>query len=239
MKALCQMIHEVDPEIPSTPAPGTTFRTGTIRSTSGASATTARAGRQDGPVARGGKRIWFTTDGQMCTDTPYCAIERLLPHYCFQFGAEAYEFWGVSWLTYNPFQFGWHAYIHQSSEPGRSYLDPLPERRRIPVVSRRGGRPSGHRQFGPVRTSPRRRRGLRVPASAAAVGRCRRPRRPGRAEGEQALAAAAALVAIPNAGGRYSTEILPDPERLYQVRQALAAAIETLSQSERPPTAGP
>jgi hypothetical protein len=122
MKALCQMIHEVDPEIPIY------------------SSTWHHVPDWDGsldvwgighdgrvPVAKmqqlleDGKRIWFTTDGQMCTDTPYCAIERLLPHYCFQYGAEAYEFWGVSWLTYNPFEFGWHAYIHQSSEPGRSY----------------------------------------------------------------------------------------------------------------------
>ena len=42
----------------------------------------------------------------------------------------------------------------------------------------------------------------------------------------QALAAAAELVEIPNAGGRYSSRILPDPERLFQVREQLAEAIE-------------
>ena len=68
-----------------------------------------------------GDRIWFTTDGQMCTDTPYCAVERLLPHYCFQYGAEAYEFWGVGWLTYDPYEYGWHSYINQSSAPGVHY----------------------------------------------------------------------------------------------------------------------
>ncbi len=57
----------------------------------------------------------------MCTDTPYCAVERLLPHYCFKYGAEAYEFWGVAWHTYDPYRFGWHAFIYQSSEPGESY----------------------------------------------------------------------------------------------------------------------
>ena len=68
-----------------------------------------------------GDRVWFTTDGQMCTDTPYCGVERLLPHYCFQYDVEAYEFWGVNWLTYDPYEYGWHSYIHQSDTPGKSY----------------------------------------------------------------------------------------------------------------------
>ena len=47
-----------------------------------------------------GDEIWFTTDGQMATDTPYCAIERLYPYYCWKYGVSGYEFWGVSWWTY-------------------------------------------------------------------------------------------------------------------------------------------
>ena len=69
-------------------------------------------------IRDGGAKIWFTTDGQQCLDTPYCAVERLLPHYCFKYRADAYEFWGVSWHTYDPYRWGWHSYIHQSSEPG-------------------------------------------------------------------------------------------------------------------------
>jgi hypothetical protein len=122
MKALCGMIHEVDPAIPiysSTwghlPDWDDSLDVWGI----------GHYGRvpvdEMNAIRRSGSRIWFTTDGQMCTDTPYLAVERLLPHYCFQYGAEAYEFWGVSWLTYNPYQFGWHAYIHQSSEPGKYY----------------------------------------------------------------------------------------------------------------------
>ncbi len=56
----------------------------------------------------------------MCTvTTPYCAWSGCC-HYCFKYGAAAYEFWGPSWLTYDPYQYGWHSYIRQSSEPGRS-----------------------------------------------------------------------------------------------------------------------
>ena len=46
---------------------------------------------------------------------------------------------------------------------------------------------------------------------------------------EQALAEAAELVAIPNAGGLRSSEILPDPEAVYRVRDSLAGAIERLT----------
>lgn len=61
-----------------------------------------------------GDTIWFTTDGHMCIDTPYLAIERLLPHLCWKYGVECYEFWGINWYTHNPWERGWHKYIFQS-----------------------------------------------------------------------------------------------------------------------------
>ena len=45
---------------------------------------------------------------------------------------------------------------------------------------------------------------------------------------EEALEHAAALAIIPNAGGRYSSQILPNPAAVYQVRQEVAEAIESL-----------
>ena len=77
--------------------------------------------------AAAGKHVWFTTDGQMCLDTPYCAVERMLPHYCAAFHAEAYEFWGSTWLTYDPWKFGWHSYIPQSDTPGKHYFVRYPD----------------------------------------------------------------------------------------------------------------
>ena len=122
MQALCDMIHEVDPEIPIY------------------SSTWHHVPQWDGyidvwgighygvvptdlmeEIKEGGARLYFTTDGQMCTDTPYCAVERLLPHYCFKYGVEAYEFWGVSWWTYDPWERGWHQYIRQSDEGKEFY----------------------------------------------------------------------------------------------------------------------
>jgi hypothetical protein len=46
---------------------------------------------------------------------------------------------------------------------------------------------------------------------------------------KKALAEARSLVTIPNAGGRYSTKILPDPDALLAVREAVARAIEGLA----------
>ena len=55
----------------------------------------------------------------MLIDTPYCAVEPLLPHYCFKYDVEAYEFWGIRWMTYDPHRFGWHAYIPFTDQPGQ------------------------------------------------------------------------------------------------------------------------
>jgi hypothetical protein len=47
--------------------------------------------------------------------------------------------------------------------------------------------------------------------------------------GEQALAEAAGLVVSPCEIGRYSTRILPDPDRVFVIREAVARAIEEMS----------
>lgn len=229
MKALCEMIHEVDPAIPVY------------------CSTWHHQPEWDGhlnvwgvghygivPVEKlnqlqqGGARIWWTTDGQMCTDTPYCAVERLLPHYCFKYGAEAYEFWGIDWLTYDPYEFGWHAYIHQSGQPGESFYVRYPNGDGFLAYP---GAPIGHP--GPV-TSVRleqAREGCEdyeylylLRAGIAATKTAGRDA----TAAAQALAAAQELVAIPNAGGRYSTRILPDPDAVLAVKERVAAALEAL-----------
>jgi hypothetical protein len=46
---------------------------------------------------------------------------------------------------------------------------------------------------------------------------------------DEALAQAQQLVSIPNAGGRYSTQVLPDPDQVFVTRARVAEAIESLS----------
>lgn len=190
--------------------------------------------RQMADILADGKRIWFTTDGQMCTDTPFCAVERLLPHYCFHHGAEAYEFWGISWLTHDPWRFGWHRFIHQSSSPGDSFwvrypngdgflaypgahvgaAGPVPS---IRLAQAREGVEDGEYLF------------LLKSLLARVVtddknGTADRAVRMGR----NVLAAAARLAEIPNAGGRYSTRILQDPDKVFEWRKQMARAIAAL-----------
>ncbi|MCR4410964.1 MAG: DUF4091 domain-containing protein, partial [Thermoguttaceae bacterium] len=231
MKALCRMIHEVDPKIPIY------------------CSTWKHVPEWDGfldvwgighygivspermaALRAGGARIWFTTDGQMCTDTPYCAVERLLPHYCFKYGAQAYEFWGVSWYTYDPFRYGWHAYIHQSDQPGKSYWVRYPNGDGYLLYP---GGLIGHP--GPVSS-------IRLEQAREGVedyeylyllrDRMARAKAAGKdvAQAERAMARAAALVTIPNPGGRYSSRILPEPAALDAARRAVAEAIERLAE---------
>jgi hypothetical protein len=229
MRALCDMIDDVDPEIPVY------------------SSTWKHVPKWDGyldvwgighdgrvtaekmeQLQAAGDRIWFTTDGQMCTDTPYVAVERLLPHYCFKYGAEAYEFWGVGWLTYDPFRFGWHSFIHQSSEPGKSYWIRYPNGDGFLLYP---GKPVGHEGAMSSVRFEQAREGVEdyeyLYLLQQLIGKAK-------ADGkdvtgaEQALNKARDLVDIPNAGGYYSTKILPDPDRLYAVRRDLATAIESL-----------
>ncbi|NPV45954.1 MAG: DUF4091 domain-containing protein [Armatimonadetes bacterium] len=229
MQALCDMIHEVDPAIPiycSTwhhqPAWDGYLNVWGIGHYGIVPEEKIRELRQ------GGARVWWTTDGQMCTDTPYCAIERLLPHYCFKYGAEAYEFWGIDWLTYDPYQYGWHSYIRQAGEPGQYSWVRYPNGDGFLAYP---GKPIGYP--GPVSS-------IRLEQAREGVEdyeylyllqeRIAEARAAGRdtAAAERALDQAQDLVSMPSPVGRYSTHILPDPDALFRVRRAVAEAIEAL-----------
>lgn len=122
MKAICDMIHEVDPKIPVYCSTWVfvpewlgyldVWGVGHYGLVGEAELAKIRAA---------GGRIWWTTDGQMCLDAPYNAVERLLPYTCVARGAEAYEFWGATWHTCNPFDSASHLYISQSDQPGVRY----------------------------------------------------------------------------------------------------------------------
>ena len=216
MIALCRMIHEVDPAIriySSTwrhcPAWNDSLDVWGVAHYGGFPVPEMKA------RAEAGKHIWFTTDGQMCLDTPFCAVERLLPHYCAAFRAEAYEFWGATWLTYDPWKFGWHAYIPQSDTPGKHYFVRYPDGDGYLMYP---GVPGAFK--GPVTS-------VRLEAARDGVedfSYLKALQRLAAGEGERAVRAGAllkdfaALVTIPNAGGRYSTRILSEPEKVGALR---------------------
>jgi hypothetical protein len=229
MKALCAMIRAVDPKLPiycSTwhhqPAWDGSLTLWGIGHYGVVPVETMDHIRQTGA------RMWFTTDGQMCTDTPYCGVERLLPRYCFKYGVDAYEFWGCTWLTYDPYQYGWHSFIYQSGEPGKFSWVRYPNGDGFLAYP---GSLIGYN--GPVSSVrlEQAREGVedyeylyllrqRITAAKAAGHDV--------TAAQHALDEALDLVQIPNAGGRYSTRILPDPDRLPVLKESVARAIESL-----------
>ncbi len=231
MKALCDMIHEVDPAIPiysSTwhhqPEWDGKLNVWGIGHYGVVSVETMQTIRDSGA------RIWWTTDGQMCTDTPHCAIERLLPHYAFKYGAEGYEFWGIDWLTYDPYRFGWHGFLPHDFGPGqeRPYV-------RYPNGDGFLVYPPGPRKLREAVTSIRLEQAREGVEDYEYLSLLRslveEAKRTGRSvdEGEAALRQADALVSSPCEIGRYSTRILPDPDRVVQVKAAMGQAIERLT----------
>jgi len=228
MKALCCMIHEVDPKIRIY---SSTWRH--CPEWNGSLDIWGVGHYGCFPVSEmqarkaAGEHIWFTTDGQMCTDTPFCAVERLLPHYCFKYGVDAYEFWGVSWFTYDPWTFGWHSYIHQSSTPGEYYYVRYPNGDGYLLYP---GAPIGVE--GAVTT-------VRLEAARDGVEDYDYLKllkaladKTGDKEATRILADFGALLDIPNAGGRYSSKILPDPSKLTALRLQAGAALERLSRKQ-------
>ncbi|MBN2449167.1 MAG: DUF4091 domain-containing protein, partial [Lentisphaeria bacterium] len=166
-----------------------------------------------------GDRFWYTTDGQMCIDTPYLGIERLLPWFCFRYGCEAYEFWGVSWWTYDPWERGWHTFIRQSSD-GKDY-------RWVRYPNGDGYLSYPGDRFGRAEPIP----SIRLVAAREGVDdyeillALREHAARGNAEARAALERVRSLISMPNRGGRWSTDIMPDPDA---VRDAILAAGTTL-----------
>jgi len=227
MKALCDMVHEVDPDIPiyvSTWQYVPAWQGyidiwgighyGTVTP------------EQMAQLRAAGDRLRYTVDGQMCTDTPYLAVERLLPHYCFEYDVEAYEFWGVSWLTYNPYQFGWHSYIFQTNAPGNTVWVRYPNG--DGYLAYPGALIGQEHAVSSIRMEQAREGQEDYEYLYLLKDLVDRAHAAGRdaSAGEAALAMARALVTIPNAGGRYSTQILPAPDQVLEVKEVVAEAIE-------------
>ena len=232
MKAVCTMIREVDPSIPIYSSTWEHVPEWDGYITVWGFGHYGRVAPEKFPAIREkGAKIWYTTDGQMCIDTPYCAVERLLPHYCFHNGVLAYEFWGVAWHTYNPYEFGWHSFIPQSDRPGQSFWVRYPNGDGYLIYP---GQPIGYDGLVSSIRLEQAREGVEdyeylvllrdLIAQAKARGQNTK-------EVEQVLAEARQLVFTPNPGGRYSTKMLPHPERVEEVRREVARAIVNLSKN--------
>ena len=174
---------------------------------------------------RAGDKVWFTTDGQMELNTPYNAVERLLPYYAFTYGVHGYEFWGISWYTYNPFEFGWHSYIRQSDTPGEEYWVRYPHGDGYLAYP---GALVG--RDGPISTIrlEQAREGLEDYEIYAALQRLAEIQPDLEARIKPVLDEVRRLGALPNAGGYRSTRLLPDPDALLEVRRRAGELLDEL-----------
>jgi hypothetical protein len=241
MKKLCALVHEVDRTIPIY---SSTWRHCTAWDDSldlwGIGQFGCFPVDEMERLQRAGKQMWFTCDGQMATDTPFLATERLLPYYCFRYGVRGFEFWGLAWWTYNPWQVGWHQFIRQSDEGKKYYWVRYPDGDGFLTYP---GKPVG--VDGPASTIrlEQIRQGLEdYEALALLSDLAAKAKQAGRAApaAERALALARDLVTIPNAGGLRSTEILPNPDRIPAVRKAVnAALVQLTSQGAGPRASAP
>lgn len=235
MKALCDMIHEVDRKIPVYVSTWwyrpewegyiDIWGLGFNGEGDYGHYVTAEDMKQ---ITRSGGRIWYTTDGNFCTETPYLALERLLPWFGYKYGAEAYEFWGVNWLTYNPFKYGWHSYIYESQAPGEESWKRYPNGDGYLIYP---GKLIGiDGLVGSIRLKQVR-EGAEDYEYLSMLGNLIKkadPTNPALEPARKTLQQALDLVNIPCAMGRYSTKILKSPDEVFRIREQVAESIEEL-----------
>ncbi|MGL4594777.1 MAG: DUF4091 domain-containing protein, partial [Thermoguttaceae bacterium] len=233
MIALCEMIHEVDPNIPIYCSTW-----GFVPEWLGSLDVWGIGHYGIVPpetmqqIYNHGSKIWFTTDGMLCLDTPYSAIERLLPHYAFKYGADAYEFWGVDWYTYDPWKYGSHAFIHQSSTPGEYYWVRYPNGDGYLIYPQKNGETGkfcSSVRFEQARDGMEDYEYLLILKNLISEHESKNPNDPNVIEAKKVLKDAADLVYCPTSIGRYSTYILPDPHKLMTIRNKIAKSIESLA----------
>ena len=234
MHAVCKMIHDVDPKIPTYVSSwwyrpeykGYVDVWGVSNHGGGWGRPVPVSDLEN--IIRIGSKLWFTTDGKMCTDTPYLGFERLLPYYNFKYGGEAYEFWGSNWYTFNPYEYGWHAYIRQSDRPGDLYWVRYPNGDANFIYP---GLPIGVKDHVPTIRLKLAREGVEDYEYLYMLDNLiKEEKKQGKnvSDAEKALSGALDIITIPSSEGRYSTEYLPDPYVVMKVRNQVGDAIEKL-----------
>lgn len=236
MKACCAMIHEVDPNIPIYCSTWGHVPEWDGFITAWGIGHYGRVPEEQIEKSKArGDVVWWTTDGQMCTDTPFCATERLLPYWCVKYGADAYEFWGASWFTYDPYRYGWHSYIYQSDQPGVEYFVLYPNGDGYIFY------PDKLLGVNEIVSSIRLEQAREGVEDAAylmilreeikrieALSKLDADQKQTLTHAKNTLSRVYDLVHIPNAGGRFTSHYLPNPEEVDEVKELVLQLIEEL-----------
>jgi len=236
MYAVCDMIHEVDPEIPIYVS--TWWYRPEYEGYVDVWGVSHRGGGWGHPVpeehlreaVRNGGDIFFTTDGMQCTDTPYLGFERMLPWFCFKYDASEYEFWAANWHTLDPYYYGWHRFHRQSPSADVVYWMRYPNGDGNFIYP---GAPIG---AGPLVATIRLKQAREGVEDFEFLYLLEQlMKKTGEAgmdvsEAEAVMDEAMSLVNIPCADGRYTTDYMPDPALLADIRHRVALNIEDLKQ---------
>ncbi|MFC2112524.1 DUF4091 domain-containing protein [Bacteroidota bacterium] len=237
MYAVCDMIHEVDPKIKIYVS--TWWYRPEFEGYVDVWGVSHRGGGWGHPVpaehlrlaVQNGGDVFFTTDGMQCTDSPFLGFERLLPYFCFKYEAKEYEFWASNWHTLDPYNYGWHRFHRQSPEVDVVYWMRYPngdgnfiypgaligaDEPLVPSVRLKQAR-EGIEDFEFMNILDQlikkgNSKGIETTEATAALDRAKD------------------LVTIPCADGRYTTDYVPDPALLAEIRHDIGLAIEDLSE---------
>lgn len=168
----------------------------------------------------------FTTDGNYCIDTPYNAQERIMSIYCYAGGFAAYEYWGVLWNTQNPFKWAMHKDRISDSDP---------------TNVRRNRYPNGDGYFAyDAEFIGKKEIYSSVRLEAVRDGQEdfeyyklleNLAQKRNDSEAFKLLEDVKSLAVYPNAGGRNSAELLPNPDVVQILRDKVAQAIERLQKT--------
>ncbi|MGI5923388.1 MAG: DUF4091 domain-containing protein [Lentisphaeria bacterium] len=223
MIALCDMIHEAVPELPIYVSTWSYVPEWLGKIDLWGIGAQGQASIAEIAEIKTRGEVLVTTDGQFCLDTPYNALERLMPLFCHVHGFRGYEFWGVDWHMRNPFKWGFH----------RDRISHV-----LPGQYRRNRFPNGDGYF----IYPGNMIGYPGIVSCVRLEAIRDGMedyeyftllkaladKSGDNAAKAVLAKARVLTPIPNAGGRKSEQLLPDPSALSALRDEAATHIARL-----------
>jgi hypothetical protein len=218
MKALCEMIREVDPEI-------RIFASTWYHQPKWNGQLDIWGIGHYGIVPKetmaerlaAGDEIWWTTDAQTCLDTVHATTERMFSHFCSAYGARAWENWGIGWLSGDPWETACHRFIRQCGRPGvRNRWVRYPNGDGYMAYPPKKGVSSGICSSLSIESA---REGVEDYSYLKMLENCAsNSEDPFAGKAADLLAQFRALVPIPNPGGRFSTMLLPVPEKIERLR---------------------
>ena len=226
VKAYCSLVKSVEPKamLYSSTWAYTPMLAGGIN-TWGIDMSSERTPSDIAEINKRGEKKLFTTDGNYCINTPYCAQERIMSIFCYAGGFEGYEYWGVDWYTRNPFKWGMH--YDRISFPAPDVRN----RTRYPngdgyflysgeIIGRNEIFPSI--RFESVRDGQEDYEYYTMLEKLATKS--------GDKAALETLEKVKSLAVYPNARGTRSVELLPNPEVVEKLREEVAGHIERLSE---------